>query len=132
MIKTVDNKGIERTMSLVNWNNLTINSDGSRGQNHLRPINDEKPIDAIDEELKKFIELKQSLKEKKAIAEPVIIPEVILAEPKELNYPSANEGEVVQVTISNIEVDEISGQPIEKKSAPVKPSAKRATVKKSK
>lgn len=126
MIKTVDNKGIERTMSLVNWNNLAINSDGSRGQNHLRPVNDEKPIDAIDEELKKFIELKQSLKEKKAIAEPVIVDSADFVVEAVREYKEEKLKESTEL------VDEISGQAIEKKSVSVKPSAKRATVKKSK
>jgi hypothetical protein len=103
MIKTVDNKGIERTLSLQIYNSLPINKDGSRGQNGLRPVNPVTDKDEVSNELADFIASKKKIE----VIKPV-------------------------VKVEEIAVDEVTGEPIEKKVAAVKKTRAKRGAKKSK
>jgi hypothetical protein len=118
MIKTVDNKGIERTLSLQIYNSLPINKDGSRGQSGLRPVNPVTDKDEVSNELADFIASKKKIVVSKLVEE---VPSGLVALNKDTDY-----------NLSALKVDEVTGEPIEKKVVVVKKTRAKRGAKKSK
>lgn len=85
MIKTIDGKGIERTMTLTVWNLLPINPNGSRGQNELVPVVDEMAVSEVENDIFKFIESKKKIAEAVVTAQEAI--EIKERKPRGANKP---------------------------------------------
>ena len=69
MINTIDKSGIKRTLSLNIYNSLPENTDGSRGQNHIRPENPILEIDSVSNEIADFITSKKKIEVVNAVEE---------------------------------------------------------------
>jgi hypothetical protein len=124
MLKTVDNKGQERFMSLVNFNRLPKNSDGSRGSNHVRRIEEIAEDAVIDKDLKDFIE------KKKTITKPAITKEELITPILKEEIADEITGQVVEKKELVAPVEVLKKEDVIAEKTPVKKVAKRKTKKK--